>query len=262
MLMRCTVCHKRLPDEGRFCAYCGARLPEPPGPMPALQWDLAAWQRLLTGVLLGLPAGLAFWLLVGLLAQWTLAQGVLVGALLGGPGGLASGLLHARLFWPMRYRPALIQVSAQLPVLYGLGGGLALLAGGGPIGLVVLLLGWRVLPPSIAELIAGSLAGTISLRVALPLGALAGMATGWLVGALSRRLRGTLGLALAAGLAWLNAGAVGGALVGLLVASRVNLDPSLGAYTGALIQIAVGLILLPVGAQVVRRLVIFWYNRF
>jgi hypothetical protein len=105
-------------------------------------------------------------------------------------------------------------------------------------------------------------AGAVSLRVGLPLGAVAGMATGWLVGAFSRKLRGTLGLSLAAGLAWLNAGAVGGALIGLLVAVRVDLDPSLGAYAGALIQIVVGLLLLPLGAQVARRLVIFWYNRF
>jgi hypothetical protein len=161
----------------------------------------------------------------------------------------------------MRYRPALMRGSQRLPVLYGLGGGLALLAGGGPIGLVVLLLGWNAIQPSMEAIIAGAFAGTISLRVAVPLGALAGAVTGWLVGRFSRRMRGTLGLALAAGLAWVNAGAVGGALIGVLVASRVDLDPGLGAFAGALIQSVLGVLLLPLGVQVARRLVIFWFNR-
>ena len=260
-MQRCAVCRKRLPEAGAYCAYCGARLPAAPGPLPPLEWDGAAWRRLLTSLMLGVPAGLAFWLLVGFLGQWTLSQSAIVGALLGGLGGLSGGLLHARLFWPLRYRPALMRGSAGLPVLYGVGGGLALLAGGAPIGLVVLLLGWELLPPSMEAIFAGAFAGAISLRVALPLGALAGAATGWLVGRFGRRMRGTLGLALAAALAWANAGAVGGALIGLLVAARVDLDPGFGAYLGALIQSVLGVLLLPLGVRVARRLVIFWYNR-
>lgn len=260
-MQRCPVCRKRLPEAGAFCAYCGARLPAAPGPLPPLEWNGAAWRRLLTGLLLGLPLGLAFWLLVGTLAQWTLVQSAVVGALLGGLGGLVSGLLHARLFWPLFYRPALMRGSTGLPVVYGVGGGLALMAGGAPIGLVVLLLGWDLIQPTMESFIAGAFAGAISLRVAMPLAALVGAVTGWLVGRLGRRMRGTLGLALAAGLAWINAGAVGGALIGLLVAARVDLDPGLGAFTGALIQSVLGVLLLPFGVQVARRLVIFWYNR-
>jgi hypothetical protein len=259
--MRCAICRKRLPADSTFCAYCGAGLPSPPSPLPPLDLDLSTWRRVLTALLLGVPAGLAFWLLVGLPARWTLAQSAAVGGLLGALGGLASALLHARLFWPLRYRPALLRGSARLPVLYGVGGGLALVAGGAPIGLVVLLLGWGVLPPSVEALIAGAFAGAISLRVAVPLAALVGAATGWLVGRFSRRLRGTLGVALAAGLAWVNAGAVGGALIGLVVANRVDLDPGRGAFTGALIQIVLGALLLPLGVRLARSLVIFWFNR-
>ncbi len=240
--MRCVVCRKRLPDEARFCAYCGAGLPAAPTDLPALQLDWPTGRRVLTGVLLAVPAGVGFWLVAGVPARWSLAESVVVGVLLGALGGLASGLLHARVFWPLRYRPALMRGSGRLPVLYGVGGGLALIAGGAPIGLVVLLLGW-------------------SLRLGVPLAVLAGAGTGWLVGHFSRRLRGTLGLALAAGLAWVNAGAVGGALIGLLVATRVDLDPGLGAYTGALLQIVLGALLLPWGVRVARRLVIFWFNR-
>jgi hypothetical protein len=262
--MRCAICRKRLPAHTvntAFCAYCGARLPPPPSPLPPVDLDVATWQRVLTALVLGVPAGLAFWLVVSVPARWTLGQIALVGGLVGALGGLAGGLLHARLFWPLRYRPALLRGSAQLPVLYGVGGGLALVAGGAPIGLVVLLLGWGVLMPSMEALIAGAFAGAISLRVAVPLAVLAGAATGWLVGRFSRRLRGTLGLALAAGLAWVNAGAVGGALIGLVVANRVELDPGRGAFTGALIQIVLGALLLPLGVRAARGLVIFWFNR-
>jgi hypothetical protein len=259
--IRCTVCRKRLPDDGQYCAYCGARLPEPPGPLPSLRLDRPGLKRLGLGLALGLPLGLAFWLPAGLLAGWTWQQGLLVSGLLGGLTGLASGFLHARLFWPISYRPALIRESSRLPLLYGVAGGLALLAGGAPIGLVVLLIGWNMASPTVEALFAGAFAGAISLRVAVPLGALAGMLTGLLVARLGRRMRGTLGLALAAGLAWVNAGAVGGALVGLIVAGRVDLSPSLGAFAGALIQIALAVLLLPWAARAARRMVIYWYNR-
>jgi hypothetical protein len=259
--MRCTICRKRLPDDATFCAYCGAGLPAAPTALPALALDWPTGQKVLTALLIGVPLGMAFWFVAGVPAQWTLEQSAVVGALLGALGGLTSGLLHARLFWPLRYRPALLRGSARLPVLYGVGGGLALVAGGAPIGLVVLLLGWSLRPPGPETLIAGAFAGAISLRVGVPLAVLAGAVTGGLVGRFSRRLRGTLGLALAAGLAWVNAGAVGGALIGLLVATRVDLDPGLGAFTGALMQIVLGALMLPLGARVARRLVIFWFNR-
>lgn len=258
--MRCKVCRKRLPDDIKFCAYCGASLPAAPGPLPPLRWEPADWRRLLTGLSLGLPVGTAFWLVAGWAAQWPVEQSLALGALLGGLAGLASSLLHARLFWPLLYRPALLRGSVGLPVLYGLGGGLALLAGGAPIGLIVLLLGWGLVPLSVEAFIAGIVAGAVTLRFALPLGSLAGVATGWLMGRLGRRMKGTLGLALAAGLAWVNAGAVGGALLGVVVASRVDLDPSLGAFAGALIQVVLGVLLLPVGVRVARRLIIFWSN--
>ena len=259
--MRCAVCRKRLPEDTTFCAYCGAGLPAAAGPLPPVQLDRPTWQHALSGLLLGVPFGAAFWLLAGLLARWTPEQGLVVGALLGALAGLSSGLLQARLFWPLRYRPALLRGSGRLPVLYGVGGGLALVAGGAPIGVIVLLLGWRLLTPNMEAVIAGAFAGASSLRVGVPLGVAAGAATGWLVGRATRRLRGPLGLALSAGLAWVNAGAVGGALIGVLVADRVDLDRGLGALTGALIQIVIGSLLLPVGVRVARRLVIFWYNR-
>ncbi len=258
--MRCPICRKRLPAEATFCAYCGATLPSMPTALPPLALDWPTGQKALLGLLIGIPASMAFWLVAGVPAQWSLEQSAIVGLLLGGLGGLASALLHARLFWPLRYRPALMRGSARLPVLYGVGGGLALVAGAAPIGLVVLLLGWSLRPPGPETLIAGAFAGAVSLRWGIPLAVVAGAFTGWLVGRFSRRLRGTLGLALAAGLAWVNAGAVGGALIGLLVASSGDLDPALGAYTGALMQIVLGAMLLPLGVRLARRLVIFWFN--
>ena len=259
--MRCAVCRKRLPDDTQFCAYCGAGLPAGPTALPPLDFDRNTALRTLTALLIGVPASLAFWFLVGLPAQWAVAQSAVVGGMLGAFAGLASALLHARLFWPLRYRPALMRRSVRLPVLYGVGGGLALVVGGAPIGLVVLVQAWQPGPPGLEDLIAGAFAGLISLRVGVPLAVLAGALTGWLVARFSRRLRGTLGLALAAGLAWVNAGAVGGALIGLLVAARVDLDPGLGAFTGALIQIVLAGALLPLGVNAARRLVIYWFNR-
>ena len=259
--MRCAVCRKRLPDDIKFCAYCGAGLPAAPTALPPLDFDWATARRVLTALLIGVPASIVFWFLVGVPAQWTLEQSVIVGGSLGALAGLSSALFHARLFWPLRYRPALMRRSGRLPVLYGVGGGLALLAGGAPIGLVVLLRGWNMRPPGLEAIIAGAFAGFISLRVGVPLAVLAGALTGWLVARFSRRLRGTLGLALAAGLAWVNAGAVGGALIGLLVAARVDVDLGMGAYTGALMQIVLAGLLLPLGSHLARRLVIFWFNR-
>lgn len=259
--MRCAVCRKRLPEAAKFCAYCGASLPAAPTALPPVDINWSTARRALLALLLSLPASLLFWYLVGLSMQWTLAQSVTVGGFLSGLAGPASALLQARVFWPLRYRPGLMRSSTRLPILYGVGGGLVLVAGGAPIGLVVLLLAWPVRPPGVEAMIAGAFAGFISLRVGVPLAVVAGALTGWLVARFSRRLRGALGLALAAGLAWVNAGAVGGAIIGLLVSARVDLAPGQGAYTGALMQTALAGLLLPLGVIAARRLVILWFNR-
>jgi hypothetical protein len=255
--MRCLACHKRLPDDAVYCAYCGAAQPPAPGPLAGVALDGQTLRGVLLGLGLGSVMGLLFWLLAGALSNLAWDRRAILGLLVGALGGSLSGLLQGEIFWPLRFQPALILTHWRLAMLYGALSSLAIIAGGIPIGLIVLALGWRISRPSMEAFIAGTSAGLVSLVAGVPLGAVVGLATGYAASRLGRRLRGPMGVALAAGLAWVNGAAAGGAFVGGLVANRAELDLSTGVYTGAVMQAILAALLLPLGIRLARRLYIF-----
>lgn len=247
--MLCPTCHKNLPSDTRFCAYCGADL---------------GW-RLLPG--LSLPR-------VALPARWHLTGGL--AAVLGGVGGAAIALPFASV-WPGAVVGALglgasamfgEVASAAIPdrraaerfgqALGALGGVLGL-PGGFLTGLIITV--WSGGPRNFGSFNALLIAGVYLGLICGAGGALIGAAGGMLVGGFSGRAGQALlrrrGAILGAAAAWTTATVLGGLFAGDF-AGRIlgvaGLAPGLSNATfGMLLQVLMGAALLPVARRVQRR---------
>jgi hypothetical protein len=247
--MLCPTCHKTLPPNIRFCAYCGA--------------DLG--RRLLPGVTL--PR-------LGLPARWHLTGGL--AALLGGVSGAFIALPFASVL-PGAFVGALglgasamfaEVASAAIPdrraaerfgQALGALGGAMVLPGGFLIGLIITL--WSGRPNTFgsfnALFIAGVYLGLICAAGGALIGALGGMLVGGFTGRVGQALLRRRGAILGAAAAWTAASVLGGLFAGdfagrILGTSGLALGLSNAAF-GVVVQVLIGAALLPLARRVQRR---------
>jgi len=248
--MRCPACGKQLPNAPYFCAYCGAAIKALPGPMPRPALDLRTAMLALSGTGAVLPLSAGFWLLLGPLAQLTVAQRLQLGALAAALAGCLGAVLRAQVSWPLNAQPPRC-TPRQLALVYGLSGGLTVTVGALLVGAVVLPLGWGLNTPSLPALSAGATLGFVGAAFAVPpallVGALAGEGLGRLAGHLP-----SPAIAFAAAMAWWLAGSAGGGVVGVFVATQTHYSTASGANLGALLQSALQVLLFPVAAYLIR----------
>ena len=243
--MLCPTCHKTLPPNVRYCAYCGADL---------------GW-RLLPGVTL--PR-------VRLPARWYHTGGL--AALLGGAGGAFIALPLASV-WPGAFVGALglgasamfaEVASAAIPDRRaaerfgrGLGalGGALVLPGGFMTGLIITL--WSGGPNTFgsfnALLIAGVYLGLICAAGGALIGAAGGMLVGGFTGRVGQAVLRRRGAILGAAAAWTTASVLGGLFAGDFAGRILGATSLPSATFGVILQVVIGAALLPLARRVQRR---------
>jgi hypothetical protein len=243
--MFCPSCHKTLPTNIRYCAYCGAdlgwrllrglnlprvRLP----PRWQVSGSFAAVLGGLGGAIIGLPFS-------------SLLAGALVGALSLGASAMFAEVAVAAI-------PDQRSAERFGQALGALGGALAL-PGGLLIGIIVTM--WngnpRSLQPLTALLLAGLYLGLICAAGGALIGAAAGAILGGYTGRFGQALLRRRGAILGAALAWAVATVIGGLFAGDFAGRIVGAAGHGSATLGVVVQALVGAGLLPVVRRVQRR---------
>jgi hypothetical protein len=251
--MFCPSCHKTLPTNDRFCAYCGADL---------------GW-RLLLG--LTVPR-------VRLPARWQVTGGV--AAVLGAVGGAfvalpfasaltgafvgAVGLAAGSIFAEVATAAIPDRRSAERfgQSLGALGGALAV-PGGFLTGLIVTL--WNGGPNSLralgALLTAGLFLGLICAAGGAIVGAAGGVIVGGIAGRLGQAVLRRQGAILGAASAWTAAIVLGGLFAGDFAGRVTGASEAASATIGVILQVLVGASLLPLARRVQRYWQGWWTGR-
>ena len=248
--MRCPTCGKQLPPDPYFCAYCGTIIQAAPAPMPPLALNGRAVAVALAGTAAALPVGAAFWLVAGQLGHISTSQAIETGGLVAALAGCLAAALQAQVRWPLEAHPPHCD-ARELALIYGVGGGLAVVLGSVLIGAAVLPAGWGSGALDIPTVLAGATSGLVGAAFGVPAALLVGALAGELLGRLARR-GPSPAAPWAAALAWWLAGSAGGAAVGAFVALQSNLELAASVVLGALLQSVLQIFLFPVATQLVR----------
>jgi len=243
--MFCPACHKTLPSNVRFCAYCGTdlcwrllpglslprvRLP----PRWQVTGGLAAVLGALGGAFIGLPVG-------------SLLAGAFVGALALGAGAMFGEVATAAI--PDQ------RAAERFGQALGALGGVLVVPGGLLTGLVITV--WSGAPNTLQALIALLVAGLYLGLICAAGGALIGAAGGVILGGYTGRLGYALlrrrGAILGAALAWTVATVLGGLFAGDFAGRISGGAGSANATLGVILQALVGAALLPLARRVQRR---------
>jgi hypothetical protein len=243
--MVCPSCHKTLPADDRFCAYCGADL---------------GW-RLLPGVTVPRFRLPARWQITGGLAAAVGAVGgaflavpfasIWIGALVGALGLGASAMFADVVAAAIPDRQSAERFGQGLGAL----GGALVVPGGLLIGLIVTL--WHGGPNSLRELgallAAGSFLGLICAAGGALIGVTGGIITGGFAGRLGHAALRRQGAILGAAAAWTAAAVLGGLFAGDFAAKIVGASEPGSATAGLILQVLIGAALLPLARRVQRR---------
>ncbi len=251
--MFCPACHKTVPPDVRFCAYCGADL---------------GW-RLLPGVTLPRVRLPARWHVSGGLAA---ALGGVSGAFIAAPfasmwfGALvgALGLGASAMFAEVATAAIPDRRSAErFGQALGVLGGAMVLPGGFLTGLIVTV--WSGGPNSLralgALLVAGLYLGLICAAGGALIGAAGGVIVGGFTGRAGHAALRRQGAILGAALAWTAATVLGGLFAGDFAARISGASGAASATLGVTLQVLVGAALLPLARRVQRRWQGWWTGR-
>ena len=251
--MFCPSCHKTLPTNDRFCAYCGADLGWrllPGLSLPRVRLP-PRWQ--LTGGLAAVLGGLGG-ALVGLPLSGFL-PGVFVGALGLGASAMFGEVAAAAI--PDR------RAAERFGQALGALGGVFVLPGGLLSGLIITV--WNGAPHSLqafgALLVAGLYLGLICAAGGALIGVAGGVVVGGYAGRQGQALLRRRGAILGAAVAWTTAVVLGGLFAGDFAGRIVGAAGAASATLGMILQVLVGASLLPLARRVQRRWQGWWTGR-
>jgi hypothetical protein len=243
--MFCPSCHKTVPTNIRFCAYCGIDLGWrllPGLSLPRVQLP-PRWQ--VTGGLAAVLGGVG-----GAIIALPMSS-VLAGAFVGALGLGASAMFAEVATAAIPDRRAAERFGQALGAL----GGALVLPGGLLIGLVLTV--WSGGPHSLrtfgALLVAGLYLGLICAAGGALIGAAGGVILGGYTGRLGHALLRRRGAILGAALAWTFASVLGGLFAGDFAGRISGATGPASATLGVILQVLVGAALLPLARRVQRR---------
>jgi hypothetical protein len=251
--MFCPSCHKTLPTNVRFCAYCGADLgwrllpglTLPPVRLPA-RWHVTGGLAAVLGAVGGAFIALPF-------------ASVLPGAFVGALGLGASAMFAEVATAAIPDRRAAERFGQSLGAL----GGTLALPGGVLIGLLVTV--WGGAPSSLralgALLVAGLYLGLICAAGGAIVGAAGGIIVGGFVGRLGQAILRRQGAILGAAVAWTAASVLGGLFAGDFAGRISGASVSASATFGVILQVLIGASLLPLARRFQQRWQGWWTGR-
>jgi zinc-ribbon domain len=243
--MLCPACHKTLPTNVRFCAYCGTDLGWrllPGLSLPRVQLP-PRWQ--VSGALAAMVGGLS-----GALIALPFSS-ILPGAFVGGLGLGASAMFAEVVTAAIPDRRAAERFGQALGAL----GGALVLPGGLLTGLIITV--WSGGPHSLqtmgALLVAGFYLGLICAAGGALIGAAGGVIVGGYTGRFGHALLRRRGAILGAASAWTAATVLGGLFAGDFAGRISGATGPASATFGVILQVLVGASLLPLVRRVQRR---------